>query len=91
MDLAYLNGQRPADALNMTEHDIIDGHLIVTQKKTKQPLRIQIVGELAALLARTVRKAACKFRTARCWSTPTAIGLPGRRYARSSIRPATRS
>jgi len=30
MDLAYLTGQRPADALKMTEHDIIDGHLIVT-------------------------------------------------------------
>lgn len=30
MDLAYLAGQRSADALKMTEHDIIDGHLIVT-------------------------------------------------------------
>lgn len=65
MDLAYLTGQRPADALKMTEHDIIDGHLIVTQEKTKQPLRIQIVGELAALLARIeVRKSGCKVKTA---------------------------
>ncbi|NHZ81858.1 tyrosine-type recombinase/integrase [Massilia sp. CCM 8695] len=65
MDLAYLTGQRPADALSMSEHDIIDGHLIVTQEKTKQPLRIQIVGELAALLARIeVRKAGCKMKTA---------------------------
>jgi len=64
MDLAYLTGQRPADALKMTEHDIIDGHLIVTQEKTKQPLRIQIVGELAALLARIkVRKAGHKITT----------------------------
>jgi len=52
MDLAYLTGQRPADALKMTEHDVIDGHLIVTQEKTKQPLRIQIVGELAELVER---------------------------------------
>lgn len=52
MDLAYLTGQRPADALKMTEHDIIDGHLIVTQEKTKQPLRIKLVGELATLLDR---------------------------------------
>lgn len=52
MDLAYLTGQRPADALKMTEHDIIDGHLIVTQEKTKQPLRIKLVGELATLLNR---------------------------------------
>ena len=46
MDLAYLTGQRPADALRMTAHDIIDGHLIITQEKTKQPLRIIIRGEL---------------------------------------------
>jgi integrase len=52
MDLAYLTGQRPADALAMTEHDIIDGHLIVTQEKTKQPLRIVISGKLAALIKR---------------------------------------
>ena len=52
MDLAYLTGQRPADALRMTEHDIIDGHLIVTQEKTKQPLRIVISGELEDLVER---------------------------------------
>jgi integrase len=65
MDLAYLTGQRPADALSMTEHDIIDGHLIVTQEKTKQPLRIQIVGQLEALLLRIdERKAGHKVKTA---------------------------
>jgi integrase len=52
MDLAYLTGQRPADALSMTEHDIIDDHLIITQEKTKQPLRIVISGKLADLVAR---------------------------------------
>jgi integrase len=46
LDLAYLTGQRPGDALKMTEHDIIDGHLIVTQAKTHQPLRIVISGKL---------------------------------------------
>ena len=65
MDLAYLTGQRPADALKMTAHDIIDGHLIVTQEKTKQPLRIKIVGELATLLKRIeARKAGHKVKTA---------------------------
>lgn len=65
MDLAYLTGQRPGDALSMTEHDIIDGHLIVTQEKTKQPLRITITGELAALIDRIrARKAGCKVSTA---------------------------
>lgn len=65
MDLAYLTGQRPADSLKMTEHDIIEGHLIITQEKTKQPLRIQIVGELAELLARIdARKSGLKVKSA---------------------------
>jgi len=52
LDLAYLTGQRPGDALSMSEHDIIDGVLTVTQFKTKQPLRIQIIGHLNALIER---------------------------------------
>jgi len=65
MDLAYLTGQRPADALKMTVHDMVDGHLIVTQEKTKQPLRIKLVGELATLLTRVEgRKAGHKVVTA---------------------------
>lgn len=52
LDLAYLTGQRPADALKSTEHDIEDGHLLVKQAKTKQKLRIAIVGELEALMKR---------------------------------------
>ena len=65
MDLAYLTGQRPADALKMTENDIVDGHIIVTQEKTKQPLRIRLVGELEVLLARIeARKAQRSIRTA---------------------------
>lgn len=36
----------------MTAHDIIDGHLIISQEKTKQPLRIVIRGTLAELLER---------------------------------------
>jgi integrase len=58
MDLAYLTGQRPADALRMTAHDIIDGHLIVTQEKTKQPLRIVIRGKLGALIQRIEQRKA---------------------------------
>ncbi len=48
MDTVYLTGQWPADALKMTDHDIVGGHVKVTQEKTKQQLRIKIVGELAA-------------------------------------------
>ena len=52
MDLAYLTGQRPADALRMTESDIVGGYLVVTQEKTKQPLRIKIIGALEGLINR---------------------------------------
>lgn len=52
LDLAYLTGQRPGDTLSMSEHDIIEGTLTVTQFKTKQPLRIQIIGRLEALIDR---------------------------------------
>jgi integrase len=52
MDLAYLTGQRPGDALKLTEHDIRDGHLVIKQSKTKAPLRIAIVGELDKLIKR---------------------------------------
>lgn len=52
MDLAYLTGQRPADTLRMSKLDIVEGHLIVTQAKTQQPLRIIIAGKLAELLDR---------------------------------------
>lgn len=52
LELAYLTGQRPADTLSMTVRDIQGEHLIVRQEKTKQPLRIIIAGQLAALLAR---------------------------------------
>ena len=65
MDFAYLTGQRPGDALRMTAHDIIEGHLIVTQEKTKQPLRIVIRGKLAGLVKRIEeRKATHKIETA---------------------------
>lgn len=65
MDLAYLTGQRPADALRMTEHDIVDGHLIVTQAKTQQPLRIIVAGRLLELIERIrERKATHRIVTA---------------------------
>lgn len=52
MDLAYLTGQRPSDALRMNENDLVDGHLVVSQGKTGKKLRIVISGELAELLNR---------------------------------------
>ena len=52
MDLAYLTGQRPSDALRMTLDNIFEGHLLVNQGKTRKKLRIVVCGELAALLER---------------------------------------
>ncbi|MCY0910916.1 tyrosine-type recombinase/integrase [Massilia antarctica] len=61
LDLAYLTGQRPGDTLDMTELDLVDGHLIVTQFKTTKPLRITLTGRLAETIARIhARKALCK-------------------------------
>lgn len=52
LDLAYLTGQRPADVLRMTAVDVRGGCLHVRQRKTGAALRIEVSGELAAVLAR---------------------------------------
>lgn len=52
MDLAYLTGQRPADTVSMTEHDIKDGYLHIKQGKTGKKIRIEISGELVDVLQR---------------------------------------
>ncbi len=58
LDLAYLTGQRPADALKMTAQNVADGFLEIDQGKTKKKLRISVTGELATLLGKiAVRKA----------------------------------
>lgn len=88
MDLAYLTGQRPADALKMTVHDMVDGHLIVTQEKTKQPLRIRLVGELATLLERIeARKAGHNVVTAALLVNEHGSGLPRRRCDHNLTKP----
>lgn len=64
MDLAYLSGQRPSDVLKMSDHDIQDNAISVTQNKTGAKLRISIEGDLAALLQRiTLRKSKYKIRS----------------------------
>lgn len=63
MDLAYLTGQRPADVLKMSERDLEDGALLVKQNKTSARIRIEVVGELATVIARIhQRKARAPFR-----------------------------
>ena len=52
MDLARLTGQRPADVLKMARTDVRDGCLEVRQGKTGKRLRIELTGELGALVER---------------------------------------
>lgn len=50
MSLAYLTGQRPSDVLKMSERDISNNALNISQKKTGKKLRISIEGELLDLI-----------------------------------------
>ena len=52
MDLAYLTGQRPADVVKLQETDIRDGAIWIRQAKTRQKLRIEIIGQLAEVIDR---------------------------------------
>jgi integrase len=52
LDLAYLTGQRPADARRMRWDQVRDGAIEIQQGKTGAKLRIEVAGELAALLER---------------------------------------
>ncbi|GKS68947.1 site-specific recombinase XerC [Nitrosomonas sp. PY1] len=82
MDLAYLTGQRPSDVLKMTEHDIQDGSITVTQNKTGAKLRISIEGELRLLIARIIdRKSLYKIR-----SLYLIVDDTGQRYTYNSFR-----
>lgn len=82
LDLAYLTGQRPGDTLSMSEHDIIDGHLIVTQIKTKQPLRISVSGDLEVLIERIrERKRGHKIVTA-----ALLVNATGKRLTKAVLR-----
>ena len=76
MDIAYLTGQRPADALAMRASDIKDGALVVQQGKTGKKLRIEITGELVTLLARIEeRKQGYKIHTLALICTETGRAL----------------
>ncbi|MBL8505905.1 MAG: tyrosine-type recombinase/integrase [Methylobacillus glycogenes] len=64
IDLAYLTAQRVSDTVAMSEADISNGKLAVFQGKTSKKLRIDIVGELDALIKRIIaRKVGYKVRT----------------------------
>ena len=52
MDIALLTGQRPADVLKIMRADVRDGAIFVRQNKTGAKRAIEIIGELAEVVAR---------------------------------------
>jgi integrase len=52
LDLYHLTGQRVGDVLRMSLTDVRDGCLGLRQGKTGKPLRLALVGDLAAVLER---------------------------------------
>jgi len=66
MDLAYLTGQRVTDVRLMDERDIRDGQIWIKQGKTSAKRRIELMGDLAALIKRIkARKATHVVRSTR--------------------------
>lgn len=62
IDLLYLTGQRPADVLKMTRHDIKDGTLYIKQGKTGTTLRMAVQGELEAVIDRIASRKVTSLR-----------------------------
>lgn len=56
MDLAYLIGQRPADARKVARTDMKDGAIWVQQNKTGAKLRVAIEGELEVVINRILSR-----------------------------------
>lgn len=88
IDLAYLTGQRPADVLALTEMDVRDGALHVQQSKTGAKLRIEVSGDLAALLDRIrARKRGYKIHSTRLivneHGRPIGVNAMSRRWAKA--------
>lgn len=87
MDLAYLTGQRPGDTRSLTEHDIIDGYLVIKQSKTGAPLRFIIEGELKALLDRIEERK----RGHKTWSANLLVNQYGKAMSKQMLRSAFES
>jgi integrase len=84
MDLAYLTGQRPGDTRSLTDHDIIDGYLVIKQSKTSAALRFIIEGELKALLDRIEERK----RSHKTWSANLLVSQYGKAMSKQMLRKA---
>ncbi len=76
MDLAYLTGQRPADVLRLAITDVRNGAIQMQQAKTGAKLRIEVAGELAAVVARIMARKA----THKVYSTRLIVNEYGRPF-----------
>jgi integrase len=83
MDLAYLTGQRPGDTRSLTDHDIIDGYLVIKQSKTSAALRFIIEGELKPCWIVSRRK-----RSHKTWSANLLVSQCGKAMSKQMLRKA---
>jgi integrase len=82
MDLAYLCGQRPQDTLNYDERHIREGFLHIDQGKTGKKLRMEVLGELKAVIDRIrARKAGYKVM-----STALVVNEKGQRMTLDTLQ-----
>jgi integrase len=82
LDLAYLTGQRPADTRSYDDTDIRDGALHIKQGKTNTKRRIEVQGELKAVIDRIkARKRGCEV-----YSTRLIVGEDGMPLRRDALR-----
>ncbi len=64
IDLAYLIGQRPADVIGISEAQIIDGMLTISQAKTGAKVKVPVTGDLKSVIERIlIRKSGMNWQT----------------------------
>lgn len=56
IDLAYLIGQRPADVIGISEGQIIDGMLTISQAKTGAKVKVPVTGDLKSVIERILMR-----------------------------------
>ncbi len=80
----YLLLQWAKDTRSLTDHDIIDGYLVIKQSKTSAALRFIIEGELKALLDRIEERK----RSHKTWSANLLVSQYGKAMSKQMLRKA---
>lgn len=82
MDLAYLCGQRPQDTLNYDERHIRESLLHIDQGKTGKKLRMEVAGELKAVIDR-IRTRKARYKVV---STALVVNEKGQRMTLDTLQ-----